>query len=989
MAAKRLFKSPYIGIDDKGEYPMLFDVRGNFSVLLKMYNPSLQYCGDKDEYYSFLNIFSNLIRSLDSGYVVQKHDVFSKTNWELKNSVDDFLMNKHFELYKGRSFKHQTTVFVLTCELKRSAFFAYDERKYRNFVNNVGKVLGFFNNYDIKAAVMNKKEITNYLYRYFSMDFEDDACSFDNFRVLGDGLQIGGKTVQCLSLVDVELIDMPSFIYPYSHEYINNRQFPHDLMRFIPYIDAETVIFNQVIFTVNQTVEKTKLEAKIKRHQSVPDPANNLCVEDITNAMDDIERNSQILVYSHFNLIICDKEKINFAKNQVESALASINIRMSKQAFNQYELFRAAAPGNAFELRNYDRFLTTADVAVSLMYKERLPVSEESNLMMWFTDRQGVPLAVDPSDLPMRQNRIDNRNKFVLGPSGSGKSFLMNSMLHQYLLNGSDVVMVDVGHSYKGLCDYYNGRYITYSEENPISMNPFYIKQLEYNIEKVDFLINLVLLLWKEPFAVVPKIEKDIIRETVMGYYANYFSRQHEFSDDVAEDYRQKMIRQWENEDVHDEDVDTYEKLCLKIESFIEGQKNKYSSETEYIRQVNNIDINTEVEKYKDARLTTWKEETVHRDNEKTFDQLLTLLNEEVNKMTSEYNERKNSLLFSELNFDSFYLFAKYRIPDICKKWGLPYENTNGHHINLSFDLRQFLKILDKFNKGNYFGEILNNEIDKTLFDEQLVVFEIDSIQNNETLFPIITLVIMDVFIQKMRNKGNRKVIVIEEAWKALASPLMADYIKYLYKTVRKFYGEAITVTQELDDIIKSEVVRQSIIANAATVILCDQTKFKDNFSVVAEILSLSEVEQNKIFTINSLDNKGNRTKFKEFYIKRGSSGEVYGNEVSIYEYFTYTTEKPEKDAMQVYLKVYKNFHSSLEAFVDDLIAVKIDKSDFCTIVNSKFTYLYTTKGIENFKNFIMQTCEDFRNSGMLIGTYLNFKENADKKKNHTYRSTV
>jgi hypothetical protein len=288
-------------------------------------------------------------------------------------------------------------------------------------------------------------------------------------------------------------------------------------------------------------------------------------------------------------------------------------------------------------------------------------------------------------------------------------------------------------------------------------------------------------------------------------------------------------------------------------------------------------------------------------------------------------------------------------------------------------------RVTIKTEKTRLYRQTLNNDIDKTLFDEQLVVFEIDSIQGNDTLFPIVTLVIMDVFIQKMRNKGNRKVIVIEEAWKALASPLMADYIKYLYKTVRKFYGEAITVTQELDDIIKSEVVRQSIISNAATFILCDQTKFKDNFEIVAEILSLSEVEQNKIFTINALDNKGNRSKFKEFYIKRGNKGEVYGNEVSIYEYFTYTTEKPEKDAMQVYLKIYKEFRTALEAFVDDLTISKIDKSDFCAIINSKKTNINTSKGITFFENYIINTCNNYRDSGVSIGIFLMKFDNEKK----------
>jgi len=916
---KRVFKSPFVGIDDKGQYPIVFDAKGNFSVFFKAHNPVLQYCGDVDEYYSFLQIFSNLIRSLDAGYALQKHDVFSKKNWNTIEQPTDFLMQKHFEQYFGRPYMFQTTMLVLTCQLKRSAFFTFDQRKYDDFINNVSKVLSAFNNYDIKVSVMTKREMINYIYCYFSMDFQNENGSFDNFSVKANGIELGNKRVICHSLIDIEYIEMPTFIKPFSLENINNRPFPHDLMRFLPYMECETIVYNQVVFTVSQSGEKAKLEAKKKRHTSIPDPANNLCVEDIEKAMDDIERNGQLLVYSHFDVIFVQQENTNRAVNQLESYLANISIRKSKQSFNQYELFRAAAPGNAFELKDYDLFLTTADVAVCLFYKEMISVSEKSNLMMWFTDRQGVPVSIDPSDLPMRKNRIDNRNKFVLGPSGSGKSFLMNTMLHQYLLNGSDVVMVDVGHSYKGLCDYYSGRYITYTEENPISMNPFFIRQIEYNVEKVDFLINLILLLWKDANSSVTVIETDIIRETIMSYYANYFAGQNEFTDEIAEQYKGKMIGEWEREEVHDEDCDTYDKLMVKIHKFIYQQRNFFKGE-------------------------------------------------------------KDRVTVKELSFNSFYEFAKDRIPDICKGADLFYQNKKGEHNELSFNYAEFMKILQKFYMNGIFGHVLNNEIDRTLFDEQFVVFEIDSIQGNKTLFPIITLVIMDVFIQKMRNKVNRKVIVIEEAWKALASPLMADYIKYLYKTVRKFFGEAITVTQELDDIIKSPVVRESIIANAATFILCEQTKFKDNFATVAEILSLNDVEQNKIFTVNALDNKSNgRNRFKEFYIKRGNSGEVYGNEVSAHEYFTYTTEKPEKDAVQTYCNVYKQYRRALQAFVDDMIETKVEKSDFCTIINHVLIQSYIPKGISAFEKQVKSVFGKFRDSGLQAGIFLS---NFDKRKN-------
>ena len=53
--------------------------------------------------------------------------------------------------------------------------------------------------------------------------------------------------------------------------------------------------------------------------------------------------------------------------------------------------------------------------------------------------------------------------------------------------------------------------------------------------------------------------------------------------------------------------------------------------------------------------------------------------------------------------------------------------------------------------------------------------------------------------------------ICIEEAWKAIATPQMASYIKYFYKTIRKFFGEAMVVTQEVDDVISSPVIRDVV----------------------------------------------------------------------------------------------------------------------------------------------------------------------------------
>jgi conjugation system TraG family ATPase len=513
-------------------------------------------------------------------------------------------------------------------------------------------------------------------------------------------------------------------------------------------------------------------------------------------------------VHGHFNILVSAGEQhIDRAVNYIESALFSLGIIPSHNAYNQLELFRCALPGNASELKAYDKLQTTSDAALCLLFKERLLKDEESGFQVCFSDRQGIPVAIDTSDMPIHSGRMNNRNKFVLGPSGAGKSFFMNHLIRQYALQDTDVILVDTGHSYSGLCRYYGGKYITYSEEEPITMNPFRISVEEFNEEKREFLKSLVSLLWKGTDGTVNQVEDSVLSSVVSAYYEDFYKK---------------------------------------------GRESSY------------------------------------------------------------------------LSFQSFYEFSMEKIGEITQAEAI------------SFDLTSYRFILKKFCKGGEYGTILNNAMDASLFEEKFIVFEIDAIKEHKILFPITTIIIMDVFLQKMRHRKNRKALIIEEAWKAIASPLMAGYILYVYKTVRKFWGEAVVVTQELEDILGNAVVKNSIINNSDTVCLLDQTKFKDNFSEIAHLLSLNQVEQNKIFTINNLDNKEGRGRFKEVYIRRGGTGEVYGVEVSLYEYLTYTTERREKEALQVYVDRYPTYRQALEAFVRDLRESGLKLNEFINLIHEK-----------------------------------------------------
>jgi len=806
---KQKFEPPYIGIEVVDGIPVLYNRKGDYSVIIKCENPVLQYAADLDAYYEFHNLFSNLTKILGANYTIQKQDIFCKRNYKSRNVHDDYLSTRYFEHFDGRIYTDVSTYLIITGHLPKSTFFSYDKKAFDTFIRNILKILDLFENKSLKASVLSEKQVEAYIKRFFSMNFSKKVVGLQNIKVREEDLLIGKKTVQNISLVDIDAVDFPQQIKPYKEVNIGMK-FPVDLLSFIqetPSVD--TILYNQVITIPEQRNESNKLESKRKRHSSMPDPANELCVEDITRVQNDIAREGQLLVYAHYNIIVCGQGDLSKAVNFIEGSLFDSGICISKQCYNQLELFECAMPGNAVNLKEYDRFLTTSDAAICLLYKERMPVTEDSPFLTYFTDRQGLPIGIDLSGKEGEVRFTDNSNKFVLGPSGSGKSFFVNSAVRQYTLQNTDIILVDTGHSYSGLCDYYGGKYITYTEEKPITMNPFKVKIEEYNEEKRSFLKSLIALLWKGADGEINQEEDTLLSNVITAYYDAFFD---------------------------------------------------------------------------------------------------------------EANQRITSL-----SFNTFYEFGDEEIKRIIEK------------DKISFNINSFQFILKKFYKGGEYEKILNDDFDSSLFDEPFIVFEIDAIKEHKLLFPIVTLIIMDVFIQKMRLKKNRKALIIEEAWKAIASPLMANYIVYLFKTVRKFWGEVMVVTQELGDIIGNPVVKDSIISNSDIICLLDQKKFKDNYDAISALLSLNEVEKRKIFTINQLNNKENRSRFNETYIKRGSYGSVYGVEVSKHEYFTFTTERIEKDAVAYYKEIYGDYQTALDNFILDLDNSGVKQSEWIRRVTTVF----------------------------------------------------
>jgi len=801
---KKIFQDIYFSVEDVDGIGVLYTKTGEYSAILKIENPVQKYSANIDNYYEFTNLLTALAQTLGEGYAIHKQDVFIKKQFhDETNDNHEFLSESYFRYFTGRTYTDVQTYLIITQENKKSHLFSFDSKKWRDFLVKIRKVKDQLKDSGVDSAYLDGATARNYVDRYFSMNFTDKIVSMTNFKVDDECISMGNKRCKVYSLVDVDCINLPSVIRPYTNIEVNNTSMPVDLVSIVDNIPlAETVIYNQMIFMPNQKRELSLLDKKKNRHASMPNPSNLIAVEDIKKVQDVIARENKQLVYAHFNIVVSlpIDEDIQKCTNHLENSFGRMGIHISKRAYNQLELFVNSFPGNCYCMNpDYDRFLTLSDAATCLMYKEHIQHSEDTPLKVYYTDRQGVPVAIDISGKEGKNKITDNSNFFILGPSGSGKSFFTNSMVRQLWEQNTDIVLVDTGNSYEGLCDYVNGKYISYTEEHPITMNPFAINREELNIEKIGFLKNLIMLIWKGTNGKITKTEDHLIEDVITEYYDAHF------------------------------------------------------------------------------RLGTVK----------------------------------------ELSFNTFYEYSTKRIPEIVRD----------NHLE-GIDLATYNYLLKDFYKGGNHELTLNENLDTALFDETFIVFEIDSIKDDPLLFPLVTLIIMDVFIQKMRIKKNRKVLVIEEAWKAIASPMMAEYIKYLYKTARKFWASVGVVTQEIQDIVGSPIVKEAIINNSDVIMLLDQSKFKERFDEIKAILGLTEVDCRKIFTINRLENKEGRSFFREVFIRRGQNAAVFGVEEPHECYMTYTTERAEKEALKLYKRELKCSHQqAIEAYCRDWDRSGISKS--------------------------------------------------------------
>lgn len=762
------------------------------------------------EYEAIHAAWAKAIKVLPNYSVIHKQDWFIEEDYtpELNKEDISFLSRSFERHFNERPFLNHTSYLFLTKTTKerarqQSSFNALtrgfivpkemqDRETAQKFLESVEQFERIINDSGfIRLVRLTTDEIVGtadqagIIEKYFSLSQEDTTCLKDMDLAAGE-MKIGDKRLCLHTLSDAE--DLPGKVETDSrYERLSTDRSDCRLSFAAPIGVLLTCnhIVNQYIFIDDHAANLKQFEKQARNMHSLSrySRSNQINKQWIEEYLNDAHSFGLTSIRCHVNVMAWseDKEELSRIKNDVGSQLALMECKPRHNTVDTPTLFWAGIPGNQGDFPFEESFYSFIEQALCFFVEETNYKSSPSPFGIKMVDRvTGKPLHVDISDLPMKKGIITNRNKFVLGPSGSGKSFFMNHLVRQYWEQGTHVVLVDTGNSYQGLCEMIrsktkgvDGIYFTYTEEKPISFNPFYTEDNQFDVEKKDSLKTLLLTLWKS--------EDDRISKTESGELGS-----------AVDEYIKK--------------IQTDRSIVPSFNTFYEFMRDEYKVAL---------------------------------------------------------REREIEVSKADFNID-----------------------------NLLTTLRQYYR-------GGRFDFLLNSDKELDLLNKRFIVFEIDAIKENRDLFPVVTIIIMEAFINKMRRlKGIRKQLIVEEAWKALSSPNMAEYLKYLYKTVRKFFGEAIVVTQEVDDIISSPIVKEAIINNSDCKILLDQRKYMNKFDSIQALLGLTEKEKAQILSIN-MSNNPSRI-YKEVWIGLGGmQSAVYATEVSPSEYYTYTTEETEKLQVQ------------------------------------------------------------------------------------------
>jgi len=800
----------------KVEHDTLLSMQGELSVAYELRLPEL-FTLSNDEYMAFHQTWVKAIKLLPKNSIFHKQDWFVESGYQAVFGDQTFLSHASERFFNERPFLAHHCLLTLT---KRPDNFkpvssavsslmrkhltpahATDEALFRDFLDSAGQFKRVMEDSGlVSMRRLQDNELAGTLVtpgileQYCFLLDQDDEPELKDIH-LKDELRIGDNRCQLYTLAEAE--HLPALCGPritYDQYSTDKTKFSTGFASPVGALLNCNHIYNQYLFIEDRAKTLKKLEAKKLRLQSLSAYSReNAIGRDATQEfLHEAISQQRLPVKAHFNLLAWGEPKE--IRNKVSSALAQLDAVPKQETDGAPQIWWAGLPGNSGNFPMNDTFDTFAEQAACFFNLETNYRSSLSPVGIRLGDRlSGRPLHVDLSDEPLKSGTTTNRNKFILGPSGSGKSFFTNHLLRSYYEQGAHIVLVDVGHSYEGLCEFVEGYYFTYAEDSPISFNPFYVGEGDtLDTEKRESIKAMILALWKKEDEGVQRSEYIAISDALYHYYE-------------------------------------------QLQGFA--------------------------------------------------------------------------------CFDTFYEFLKGDFYEAMKQ-----SKVKDQH----FDIDNLLFVLRPYYKGGEYDYLLNATENLDLLHRRFIVFELDNIKDHPILFPVVTLIIMETFVSKMRKlpKETRKMILIEEAWKAIAREGMAEYIKYLFKTVRKYFGEALVVTQDIEDIISSPVVKQAIINNSDCKILLDQRKYQNDFPKIQQLLGITDKETALIMSMNRANDE--RYKYKEVFISlNGQLSRVYRTEVSPEEYWTYTTESAEKAKVKAYQKKYGDIRKAIAVIVREEKQIK------------------------------------------------------------------
>jgi conjugation system TraG family ATPase len=793
---------------------------GDISIVLKLELPEI-FSMSADNYETIHFGFVKAIKAMPRDSIFHKQDWFINTDYqcEFNSGPKGFLGIASDRFFNERPYLHHESYLILTKiagwkRMSNSLFssliktsivpaLSMSTTKLQDFEDACSQVIrilhdcGIFSKRLTDQDLLSSEKTAGLIERYLFLKADNTDLTIRDLE-MKNHFKVGENNCELFTLADPA--NLPSLCSPRVglEKYSGDKsKFPIGFATGLGLLLPCNHIYNQfVIINDSQSVLK-KFESKRLRLQSLSaySRENAIARDAVNDFLNECITEQRLPVKAHFNVLIwSDKpEELKDLRNVVSSALSQMDAVPKRETAGAPQIFWAAIPGNETDFPLNETFDTFAEQASCFLTMETNYRDSISATGIRLGERiSGKPVHVDISDEPVKKGICTNRNKFILGPSGSGKSFFTNHMVRTYYEQGTHIVLVDVGHSYKGLCDLLGGYYFTYSESNPIKFNPFFIPKGDVlDTERKESIKTLLLALWKKDNETFNRSEYVALSDSLKLYYEMLVRRPDVFA-------------------------------C----------------------------------------------------------------------------------------FNSFYDFLRDEFVSIL---------STDKVKDKDFDVSNFLYVLRPYYAGGEFDYLLNATENLDLLNERFIVFELDNIKDHPILFPVVTIIIMEVFISKMRKlKGIRKMILIEEAWKAIAREGMAEYIKYLFKTVRKFYGEAVVVTQEVEDIISSPVVKQAIINNSDCKILLDQSKYQNKFDQIQELLGLTDKEKALVLSINKANDP--QKKYKEVFISLGGIlSKVYRTEVSVEEYLTYTTEETEKMKVQDYARRFGSVQKGISVMANEI----------------------------------------------------------------------